>query len=104
MSTNEPCDLTEPINPEIPQALSQSPAEPPPLPAPPKARDPRGIPESAIPRRLVKEDCERCFGRGWTGRLVSEEEGLVVPCRCVLEATSKLIKRKAAEAARKDKK
>lgn len=90
--------LIEPINPPEPQALSQSPVKPFEQKAPPNRR---GVPKEAIPAHLAKPNCNACFGRGWTAR---REDGTVLPCRCVLEATSKLIKRKAAEAARKDKK
>ena len=59
----------------------------------------RGCPVSAIPAHLAKPNCNKCFGRGWTAR---REDGTVLPCRCVLKATTKLIEKSAADAARKE--
>lgn len=87
--------LIEPINPPEPQALSQSPVKPLEQPAPPS---PRGVPESAIPRHLAKENCGKCYGRGWTART---EAGFVLPCRCVLLATDRLMKKAFEEATKK---
>ena len=56
-------------------------------------KGPMGIPESAIPRHLAKDNCNKCFGRGFSGWL---ENGDVVPCVCVLKATDKLMAREFA--------
>ena len=80
-----------------PQALSQSPVEdrPPELPAGPAKR---GCPVSAIPAHLAKPNCNKCYGRGWTART---EAGFVLPCRCVLLATDRLMKKAFEEATKK---
>ena len=62
---------------------------------------PSGIEESAVPKRLAKPSCRKCFGRGFTGRL---EDGKVVPCVCTFRATLKLMKQAAANAAEKENK
>ena len=93
--------LTGPINPPEPQALSQSPVKPFEQKAPPNRR---GVPKEAIPVHLAKENCSKCYGRGYTGRFHVGAASFVLPCRCVLKATTKLIEKSAAEAAKKEKK
>ena len=73
--------------------ISAAPA--PELPAGPAKR---GCPVSAIPAHLAKPNCNKCFGRGWTART---EAGFVLPCRCVLLATDRLMKKAFEEAAKK---
>lgn len=58
----------------------------------------RGCPAEAIPIHLAKPNCNKCFGRGWTART---EAGFVLPCRCVLLATDRLMKKAFEEAAKK---
>lgn len=58
----------------------------------------RGCPVSAIPAHLAKPNCNKCFGRGWTART---EAGFVLPCRCVLLATDRLMKKAFEEATKK---
>ncbi len=80
MSTDEKSDLLQPINPEQPQALSQSPVgSTPPLPQKEKLF---GIRPEEIPMILVDKDCQKCFGRGFTGTYA---DGSVKPCVCALK-------------------
>ena len=80
MRAVEKNDLIEPINPEQPQALSQSPVESiPPLPQKEKLF---GVRPEEIPMILVDKDCPKCFGRGFTGRYA---DGSVKPCVCALK-------------------
>lgn len=58
----------------------------------------RGVPKEAIPVHLAKPNCNKCFGRGWTART---EAGFVLPCRCVLLATDRLMKKAFEEATKK---
>ena len=91
MSTDIPCDLTEPISPPAP---SRSPVVPF---APPKILR-EGVDEKEIPAVLVKKDCPKCFGRGWTARF---RDGSAMPCACVLKETRRrhlaLLKKKQEE-------
>jgi hypothetical protein len=81
MSTNEKSDLLQPINPEQPQALSQSPVEP--VPPEPVQQKLQGIEADAVPMMLVDPKCDKCFGRGFTGRYA---DGSVNPCVCTFKA------------------
>jgi hypothetical protein len=36
--------------------------------------------------RLPKNNCKRCFGRGYTGTFTTgTQKGLLIPCRCIGE-------------------
>lgn len=80
MSTNEKSDLLQPIIPEQPQALSQSPVEP--VPPEPVQQKLQGIEADAVPMMLVDPKCDKCFGRGFTGRYA---DGSVSPCVCTFK-------------------
>lgn len=54
----------------------------------------QGIEADAVPMMLVDPKCDKCFGRGFTGRYA---DGSVNPCVC----TFKALRRRYVEAARK---
>lgn len=97
MSTDEKSDLLQPINPEQPQAPSQSPVESiPPLPQMEKLF---GVKAEEIPMVLVDKECGKCFGRGFTGRYA---DGSVKPCVCALKELRRRHALAIAEAAKKE--
>ena len=61
-------------------------------------KKPFGVKTEEIPMVLVDKECGKCFGRGWTART---EAGFVLPCRCVLLATDRLMKKAFEEATNK---
>ena len=97
MSTDEKSDLLQPIDPEQPQALSQSPVESvPPLPQREKLF---GVRPEEIPMVLVDKECGKCFGRGFTGTYA---DGSVKPCVCALKELRRRHALAIAEATKKE--
>lgn len=87
-------DLPHPdLEPTIPQAAPQSPVDDTPAPVLKKAKK-QGLDPNDIPMMLVDPKCDKCFGRGFTGRYA---DGSVNPCVC----TFKALRRRYVEAARK---
>lgn len=56
----------------------------------------QGIEADAVPMMLVDPKCDKCFGRGFTGRYA---DGSVSPCVCTFKALRSRITKSTAEAA-----